>query len=138
MDEIWKPVPSFPGVMASNWGRIMLPPSEAIMPHGGKRSYIPKPVYGSVARSNKNAKHVYRNVFNRKLGNIKVHRAVCEAFHGPCPPGLETLHKDEDGLNNRPENLEWGTRKQNLNAAGFIAYCRSRTGDNNPYRKGRR
>ena len=135
-EETWRSVPSFEGVMASSWGRLCLPPSVACMPKGGERIYTPKPAYGTVARANSKAKHCYRNIFNRRLGNIKVHRAVCEAFHGPCPVGLETLHLDEDGLNNRPENLRWGTRKENLNAPGFKNYCRGRTGDNSSVAKG--
>lgn len=107
------------------------------MPNGGEREYKPKPTEGNVRRSRTGARHVYRGLFNRKLGNLKVHRLVCEAFHGPCPPGMEVLHDDEDGLNNRPENLRWGTRKENLNMPKFIAYCRSRTGENSPAVKGK-
>lgn len=135
-DEIWRPVPSLPGVMASSHGRVLLPPSTAQMPNGGERKYVPKPTLGTITKSKATARHTYRNIFNRKLGNLKVHRLVCEAFHGPCPPGMETMHRDENGLNNRPENLEWGTRKDNLNAPGFIEYCKSRTGHNNPRVKG--
>ena len=135
-DEIWKPVPSVDGVLASSWGRILLPTSEALMPKGGTRTYVPKPTIGSISRSKTGARHIYRNIFNRKLGNLKVHRLVCEAFHGPCPPGMEVLHLDENGLNNRPENLRWGTRKENLNMPKFKAYCRSRTGENSPRTKG--
>lgn len=43
----------------------------------------------------------------------RVHRLVCEAFHGPCPPGMECSHLDDDKTNNRPENLRWETSKQN-------------------------
>jgi hypothetical protein len=112
--------------MASSWGRVLLPPREARMPNGGMRKYETKPTLGSITSAAKGAKHKYRNIFNRTYGNLKVHQLVCEAFHGPCPAGLETLHEDENGLNNRPENLRWGTRKENLNAPGFLAYCRSR------------
>jgi HNH endonuclease len=48
------------------------------------------------------------------------------------------MHLDENAANNRASNLQWGTQKENLNADGFTAYCRSRTGDNNPLIKGRR
>lgn len=43
-----------------------------------------------------------------------VHRLVCAAFYGPAPDGLpEVRHLDGDSLNNRPENLDWGTKEQN-------------------------
>jgi len=136
-EEIWKPVPSRPEIMASSHGRILFPPRVARMPNGGERKYETKPTLGHVRRAKKGAKHCYRGVWMRAYGNLKVHQLVCEAFHGPCPPGMETLHLDENGLNNRAENLRWGTRKENLNMPQFKAYCQSRTGDNNPYRKGR-
>lgn len=126
MAEVWKKVPSRPGVMVSDAGRVLLSPGYAPLPNGGYRTYLPKPSLGVVARSKKGAAHVYRNYWTREHGNLKVHQLVCEAFHGPKPfPRAVVMHLDEDGLNNRPENLKWGTQKENLNAPGFIAYCKS-------------
>jgi hypothetical protein len=106
--------------MASDEGRILLPPRHAALPNGGVRLYLPKPCIGVIQRSRKGAKHVYRNYWTREFGNIKVHQAVCEAFHGTAPfQGAVVIHKDENGLNNCAENLKWGTQKENLNAPGF-------------------
>lgn len=138
MEEIWKPVPSKPGIMASNFGRVLLPEREAAMPHGGIRSYKPKPTFGNKTKATKNARHHYMGLYNKFYGNLKVHRLVCEAFHGPSPfDKAVVIHLDEDATNNKPENLKWGTQKENLNMPGFIAYCKARTGDNNPFKKGR-
>jgi HNH endonuclease len=72
-------------------------------------------------------------------GEHKVHRLVAEAFLGPPPfDGAVVMHIDENAANNRPSNLRWGSQKENLNAAGFIEYCKSRTGVNSPIVKGRR
>lgn len=106
------------------------------MPHGGMRKYITKPTYGVVTKASKNARHTYMGAYNSFFGNLKVHRLICEAFHGPPPEGKTyVLHLDEDAHNNKPENLKWGSQKENLNAPKFIEYCRSRTGDNSPMRK---
>ena len=43
-----------------------------------------------------------------------VHRLVCLAFHGPCPEGHEVCHGPGGKLDNRAENLSWGTKSQNL------------------------
>ena len=67
----------------------------------------------------------------------KVHQLVCEAFHGPRPfEKAVVIHIDENAHNNRPENLKWGTQKENLSAPGFIEYCRSRSGEDSPRVKG--
>ena len=136
-DEVWKPVPSLSGVLASSYGRIKLPSRTATMPHGGIRHYHPKPTYGCRVKSSKNARHTYYGVSTKFFGNIKVHRAVCEAFHGKPPfERAVVIHLDEDATNNRPENLKWGTQKENLNMPKFIEYCKSRTGKNSPSYKG--
>lgn len=131
--EMWRIVPSKKGVIASSFGRVMLPARVAGMPNGGVRKYIPKPVYGSTARARKNSRHSYKKIQSSRLGPMKVHRLVCEAFHGPEPADKPiVIHIDENSHNNRPENLRWGTQKENLNMPKFIEYCKSRTGSNSP------
>lgn len=138
-DEVWMPVPSRPGLMASSWGRVVLPVREYKMPNGGVARTRPAPTYGTRTRASKTARHQYMGLVSRYFGNIKVHRMVCEAFHGPAPfAGAVVIHLDEDAANNLPGNLRWGTQKENLNMPGFIAYCRARTGENSPAVKGRK
>jgi hypothetical protein len=72
----------------------------------------------------------YLYVLHRRT--YKVARLVCEAFNGPSLPGQVCMHLDENARNNRPENLRWGTQRENLNAPGFLAYCRSRVGEKSP------
>lgn len=75
----------------------------------------------------------------REHKTLHVARLVCLAFHGPPPEGKPyCLHKDENARNNKPDNLKWGTQKENLNAPGFIAYCKGRTGENSPTVKGQK
>lgn len=130
--EIWRPVPSEAGVLASSWGRILLPPRYAPLPHGGYRAYFPKPRYGQVSWAKKSASHTYRIIMLRcdvaaaKQKPRKVHQLICEAFHGPAPfDSAVVIHIDEDAHNNRPENLRWGTQKENLNMPKFKAWCSS-------------
>lgn len=48
-------------------------------------------------------------------GNIRVHQVVCTAFHGPAPePNMVVDHIDTNRCNNRPENLRWVTRLENV------------------------
>lgn len=130
MAEIWKPVPSYPGMLASNEGRILLPPRYIPLPNGGYRKTEPKPFVGISTSSKRGARHTYRGAWFRAYGNVKIHRAVCEAFHGPAPfDGAVVIHIDEDAHNNLPENLKWGTQKENLNMPKFKEYCRQRRGE---------
>jgi len=103
------------------------------MHQGGYRLYEPVPTAGVETRACKGASHAYLNISSQKFGNMKVHRMVCEAFHGAPPfTGAVVIHLDENALNNRPENLKWGTQKENLNMPKIKAYHRSRTGEDNP------
>lgn len=46
---------------------------------------------------------------------VKVHRLVCEAFHGPAPEDKPfALHKNGDSLDNRADNLYWGDFVDNV------------------------
>lgn len=128
--EIWRAVPSLPGVLASSYGRLMVSPYIAPAPKGGTRQYGGEPTFGQWDGE--------RYIYPHKGRTYKVARLICEAFHGPAPEGMNCLHDDENARNNKSDNLKWGTQKENLNAPGFIAYCKSRTGDNNPYVKGRK
>lgn len=124
MAEIWKPVPSYPGLMASSLGRICLPVRSYEMPNGGIRTTNPKPTFGVVVTATKDASCRYMRMRSRHFGNIKIHRAVCEAFHGPAPSKKHVvLHRNEDGTDNREANLRWGTRKENQNAPSFKAWA---------------
>lgn len=49
------------------------------------------------------------------LGDMRVHRIVCEAFHGEPPTAQHIVdHIDTNRQNNRPENLRWITKLENI------------------------
>ena len=49
------------------------------------------------------------------ISSIRVHQVVCTAFHGPAPEGdMVVDHIDTNRCNNRPENLKWVTRLENV------------------------
>jgi hypothetical protein len=125
--EKWRVIPSLAGLMASNMGRIMVSPYFGEMPNGRSRQYGGHPTTGQWTHDQK------RYIYVHKGKSYKVARMVCEAFHGePIFDRAVCMHLNENPRDNRPENLAWGTQKENLNAIGFISYCRSRTGENSP------
>jgi hypothetical protein len=131
--EVWRDVPSVPGIIVSSEGRVMHIPYRGPMPKGGIRPY------GGEAHFGVWNKQDGRFIVSIKGATYKVHQLIAEAFHGPPPfAGAVVMHIDENAANNRPYNLRWGTQQENLNAVGFLSYCRNRIGEANPYVKGRR
>lgn len=114
--EEWRSVPSEPLLEASSKGRIRSIPYEVPMPHGGLRTCQVSPTYGVKVQMSPRY-HRMQLTFRRKT--YRLHRLVAEAFLGPCPKGLDVSHKDEDATNNIPDNLEYVTRKVNLNKPGI-------------------
>lgn len=62
-----------------------------------------------------------------------LHRLICEAFHGPCPEGMECRHIDGDRTNNAASNLAWGTKFQNEDDRK--RHGTTAKGENNPMAK---
>lgn len=120
-DEVWRTIPSLPQYLASSLGRIMRIPHRGPMPHGGDRHYGGEPYAGVWIEEDK------RFILQFRGKTYKVARLICEAFHGVAPAEKPVcMHLDENSRNNRPDNLAWGTQKENLNAPGFLEYCRTR------------
>lgn len=64
---------------------------------------------------------------------IYVHRAIAEAFFGPCPDGMQCRHLDGNPRNNAVENLAWGTPEENH--ADKVAHGTVSFGEKNPHSK---
>ncbi|MBG7616492.1 HNH endonuclease [Brevundimonas sp. BAL450] len=119
--ETWRPIPSLPEYLASSHGRLMRIPWHGAMPKGGVKTYGGQPTLGAWSEQD------CRYVLQFRGQTYKVARLVCEAFHGPQPDDKPVcMHLDENSRNNRPENLAWGTQKENLNAPGYLEQLRTR------------
>lgn len=91
------------------------------MPKGGTRCYGGEPIVGAWCEEDQ------RYVLQFQGKTHRVARLVCEAFNGPPPfDDAVCMHLDENSRNNRPSNLAWGSQRENLNAPGFLEYCRNR------------
>lgn len=58
--------------------------------------------------------HKVRLVVDGKRRKKTAHSLICSAFHGPKPtPTHEVRHLNGIRIDNRPNNLVWGTRSEN-------------------------
>lgn len=118
-EEIWKPVPDMAGVWASSWGRIKSDPTEYKTPTGGKVIRFIKPTFGSISKADRLGNY-FRLLIRIRGKTYKVHILVCSAFRGRRQKKSDVvLHKDDNGLNNRSDNLDWGTQYENMQAPRF-------------------
>lgn len=84
---------------------------------GGSFSYINKNKFKKL-KPRKSSLYGYFAVslsIDGKTYQRYIHRLICEAFHGPCPEGMECSHLNGDNIDNRPKNLKWETPKINTN-----------------------
>lgn len=106
--EIWLPLPGFNGkYLASSFGRIRSVYS--ISKHGKKR------LTGTILKPCINRRGYYALKLSKKT--YKVHRLIALTFHENPLNKPQVNHKDLNQLNNRSDNLEWATAKENTNHA---------------------
>src|SRR5690349_5649582 len=104
MVETWLPAPGYEGAYE-------------VSDHGQVRSldrvvagrWGPRPSKGRILRQSSQGRYLVVTLYrDTKPKMFAVHRLVLLTFVGPCPPGQESLHWDDDPTNNRIENLRWG------------------------------
>lgn len=64
----------------------------------------------------KNTGYLYVFLYNKNgMKKHYIHLLVLNVFRGRKPNGYESRHLDGNNQNNHINNLEWGTRRQNIN-----------------------
>lgn len=112
-DEIWKQISGYEGIYeVSNLGRIKSCDKIVDDDYCGKRRFRSR-----VRRQSKNNSGYYQVGLskNNKVKKFLVHRLVCEAFCENPDNKPEVNHINEIKADNRACNLEWCTRRENLN-----------------------
>lgn len=125
-NERWRDIPGYEGVyQASNLGRIRrigvvrgAPPKEFIKQYKHKTGYM-----------------IVKLSMKSKGKNKKVHRLVMLAFTDRHDPSLIVNHIDGNKCNNRLDNLEWCTHKENISHAMLtlkVCYGNHTHGESSP------
>lgn len=110
--EEWKDIEGFSKYQISNFGRVKSKERTTIAGNRGGKRYRPEKIMKGCDFGYEYLKVNLRDD-EGKTKNIKVHRLVCQAF---IPNPLNKFfvnHKDFNRCNNRMDNLEWVTAKEN-------------------------
>ena len=104
MEEIWKDVVGYGGAyQVSNYGNVRNAKGNILKPQPRRHGYLSVWLYGGEHLKERNGKA------------FSIHRIVADAFL-PNPDNLlEVNHIDENKQNNRADNLEWCSHKDNSN-----------------------
>lgn len=114
MEEIWKDIEGYEGIyQVSNMGRVKSLPRKMRNGAGYKMSKE------RILKNNWCEGYAYVHLYDKEKHRVarSVHRLVALAFvpKDRDLPNLQVGHKDEDSKNNRADNLEWVTPKENSN-----------------------
>lgn len=116
--ERWLPVVGHEGAYeVSDQGRVRsldrAIPYQKIDQYSGRLIDVVKHVKGQILRPGPTASGHVTVGLGRRNSRL-VHQLVLEAFVGPRPTGMESLHRNGIANDNKLPNLHWGTRSENL------------------------
>jgi hypothetical protein len=106
--EIWKSISEFPNYEVSTLGNVR------------------NIVTGKVLNPSVKGGYFHLTLSHNKLSkSVKIHRVVAIAFIENPENKSDVNHKDKNKLNNKLENLEWMTRKENNvhRCQGIVIAC---------------
>lgn len=120
MDELkeeWKPVEGYEErYEVSNLGRVRSLDMNVVRGSRSGRKYLYKQKGRIIKQTKVNGYPAFTIINNKgEKKTVQVHRLVAKAFVEGYKEGLQVNHIDETRDNNRADNLEWITCKQNLN-----------------------
>ena len=103
--EIWRDIDGYEGYyQVRDQGRV-----KSLERKGRKSERILKPSFNGFGYL------LVKLCASGKTKNVTVHRLVCEAFHDNPDSKPDVNHINENKTDNRACNLEWSTRKENIN-----------------------
>lgn len=117
-NEEWRAIPGYDGLYsASSFGRVRQERRQVFYSDGRSSYMIPARIKKQSISSNKRYWRVTLTKSGQKSKNVFVHRLIAWAFIGPQAPKIETRHINGNGFDNRPHNLHYGTKADNMRDA---------------------
>jgi DNA-binding CsgD family transcriptional regulator len=94
---VWMPSPRSDHIMLTSGGEVIGAKGRPLKPNPRTHGYLAVTYRGHDGQRHTDSVHVL----------------MCEAFHGPRPEGKVVRHRNGNNQDNRPENLCWGTMREN-------------------------
>lgn len=112
-EEVWLPVVGYEGFYeVSDQGRVRSVDRTVQTKDGRRMSFRSRMIALHLDECGYPEAVLSRNCRGKTIG---VHRLVCAAFHGPKPDWAHCVrHLNGVPTDNRPDNLTWGTRSENM------------------------
>jgi hypothetical protein len=114
--ETWLPVTGYPGYEVSDRGRVRSLDRQVRSRWGTPKTLKGKMLAQARVGGSGDTGRYYACVVYRdgKRKQVTVHTLMLETFVSPRPEGMNGCHRDDDPVNNRLDNLYWGTQRQNV------------------------
>ena len=113
MSEEWRDVVGYEGLyQVSSEGRVKSL-ERTFIDNSGRKRYVKERILKPGADRGGYLRIDLCASGKRKM--FSVHRLVCEAFHDNPENKLDVNHINENKTDNRACNLEWSTRRENIN-----------------------
>jgi hypothetical protein len=136
--EVWLPVPDFPGYDVSNQGRVRSYWRKVSLGYkkGTKQVLDAVPQRIRKPGFTKFGYPQLRLYQDKRFFAVLMHRLVLSVFVGPCPPGMEACHNDGVPVNCTVDNLRWDTKSNNhFDRRKHGTISKNLRGERNPFNK---
>lgn len=114
--ELWKDIPGYEGrYQASTEGRIRSVDRIVFSRNRFTGNPFPRTIHGQILKPGRYCKTGHQSVvLGRGTNGKPVHQLIMRTFVGEPCEGQEVRHKNGNPTDNRLENLEYGTRTENI------------------------
>ena len=113
--EHWKEIKNYEGLYeVSSYGNVRALERTVLNKNGKPQKYPAKLLKADVLTRNHTSYARVTLCKDHKTSRFQVHRLVAETFLTPCGDKPHVNHLDNNGLNNKVENLEWCTHSENM------------------------